>query len=252
MSRKYKLQKHIEVCPKYLIRVTKKEYECKLEKLEIECDCKIEKLEIECECKLEKLEMHYESRLLELEIEIEKLKSELKELKSKPATINYIDNKTYNIVNNYIENNFTPITQELLDEHAKTMTIKDVLSVESLAKFALSNAYINIICTDYARRICKYLKSNPQRVFTDNHLREFAHKFFKAIYPKAWEMISDFLVQREERNCLLHEDRAKYQDLQLNIKKASLGIQTEIHPEFIRIICAKTRKQNMIAPILSC
>jgi len=195
----------------------------------------------------------YEPQLFGLEMELETARAELdeahkkiKELESRPTTIHYTDKRrtTYNTLN-YIQANFKPITQKLLDNHAETITHNDLIGGgEDMARFALSNPDINIVCTDYARRICKYL--DDEKIVTDHHVREFAQKFFQSVYPRSYEIIEEYIQERKDEGLLSSEDEVKYNNLQRAIRRASQGGKTELHPAFAKTICANTKKQNLL------
>ncbi len=190
----------------------------------------------------------YESRLLEAEIQIRELEKEIKELRARPTTTTNVT--INNTVNQYIKNNFKPITQQVLDDHVASLTLTHILEgATGFAKYALDYPLkdTRMICIDFARRICRYMKE-PDLITTDPELAEFVPMFFQTIRNASTTQIMEHInsLKLDLTDSDQMNDWQKYAGLITNINSSARGENTSFNSAFVRRICSGTHKDRLL------
>jgi hypothetical protein len=127
--------------------------------------------------------------------EIDRLHTEIHILQNKLENTAIIGAKkptTINTVNNIIQN-LEPITQELLVEQSRHLTIEHVRKGPAgYAEYALAYPFKDrIVCVDYARRKAKYKDENGE-IITDPKLAKLTRLLFQSIAEKNKELALEY------------------------------------------------------------
>ena len=212
-----KLQKHQQICKKFL----ENDKILQLEKI-IEQDRVIISLNT---ITIEKLEKH----ILELE-------NKLVEIAIKSTT------KTTNI-STYIQQNFTPITDESLARDAKNITMAHISGGgEAIANVFLNGSMKNnVVCTDTARRILQHKDENG------NHIRDvnaiiITKRAFSSIIDIAREIRNKCTADIDTDDDDAIEQVGKIISIVSDVGLAINGQTNDVSNDFAKAVCIRSNK----------
>ena len=216
ISSKYKLPTHLKICVLYNTRITEE----RIREEYFDMEEENETLRAEKE--------EFQARIIQLEAT----------LAAKP-TITINQKNTYNTL---IQADFTPITQKLLDDQAKTISKHDVLSGGiGVARHTMKEHECNILCTDLARQKLLY-KHCKNRIYTDPKGKKLSQMSFAAVKPIAAKIFQEILLDPE--SSMPRELQEVYAEMNSQYSKAANGEESTLHPPFIDEVVARTLKQN--------
>ena len=141
------------------------------------------------------------------------------------------------------------LTDEHLTNCARLLTENDIMSINSIAKFAVKHSLKDrVIATDRARKTLSY-KNEDGFILKDPLGRQVANRFFASIKNNGLPMttdIKDKLIQ-ELKDKGIDMDEADFELLQTKvndiinietgIKKCSENEETDIRQEFVEMLC---------------
>lgn len=173
---------------------------------------------------------------------------------SKPST---------NTINIQI-NNLAPITEKLLQDNVKYLTLDHIKAgAAGLAKYALEYPLKGrIICTDYARRKLKY-KNEEGNIVSDPGGHKISYKIFKSTKKRSDELAQPYmdnlqgtlwnipLESKDDLNDEELESATQYMNsvssvlhdvisLKNQMRYSINGDKTDLQSDFVKYICAKT------------
>lgn len=173
---------------------------------------------------------------------------------SKPST---------NTINIQI-NNLTPITEKLLQDNVKYLTLNHIKAgAAGLAKYALEYPLKGkIICTDYARRKLKY-KNEEGNIVSDPDGHKISCMIFKSTKKRSDELAQPYmdnlqgtlwnipLESKDDLNDEELESATQYMNsvssilhdvisLKNQMRYSINGDKTDLQSDFVKYICAKT------------
>ena len=176
---------------------------------------------------------------------INTLNIEIKELVYRPIIIN---NTTNINIDKYIQANFIPITNKLLESNIPNLTLNHVLGKgEGFGKYALEYPLQGntLLCTDISRRIGKYL-NDEEKLQKDLELKAFSARFFGCIFESSKQCLDKYI-----KRCnfdLSDEAQFKSQNdlvqIICNVRKEANGNFSDLRLPFLKTICSAKIKDN--------
>jgi len=195
---------------------------------------------------------------------------QIKELQNQLASIartaasksTHIHNNNQRI--NNIINNLIPITDDHLKEQAQFLTLEHIKNGPSgYARYALDYPLKDrVFCPDFSRKKINY-KDSEGNLVNDLEMKKLCEKLFKSIEEQNNILTGEYLKELQEKlnelnnnpNNEMNEDEVldfqqrsddiidyffKYQRQMKEVRKASIGENSEIVQEFVKDVCSKT------------
>ena len=199
---------------------------------------------------------------------ISKLESRIKELEDQLFSITreavarptHVQNNNQRI--NQVINNLSPITDQLLQDQAKNLTIEHIKDgAAGYAKYALEYPLKDrVVCVDFSRRKIKY-KNADGELIADPEMVKLSQKLFSAIDEHNTKLINEYLEELKEKlfsanlngnNDMDEEETIQFQnDTNLlidsisaissqkrEVKEIASGMKPDIYHDFIKNVCS--------------